>query len=148
MDSAVDDETFVLLFLSVFDAVGKPPTGTLTGNLHFIGSYDQCLAIKAEKASSNQHLSTTNTRYCRATFGLSEGLIASVREYIGDVVSLSTFFLFPNAFNCMLCIWLIDMQYLTEFPPGHPWRSPIPDLGAVSSSVLSEARRFRLVHTW
>ena len=146
MDSAVDDDTFVLLFLSVFDAVGKPPTGTLTGNLHFIGSYDQCLAIKAEKSSS-QHLSTTNTRYCRATFGLSEGLIASVREYIGDVVSLSTFLLFASAFNFMLCICLIDMQYLTEFPSGHPWRSPIPDLGAVSSSVLSEARRFRLVHT-
>ena len=146
MESAVDDDTFVLLFLSVFDAVGKPPTGTLTGNLHFIGSYDQCLAIKAEKASSSQHLSTTNTRYCRATFGLSEGLIASVREYIGDVVSFSTFFLFPNAFNCMLCICLISMQYLTQFPPGHPWRSPIPDLGSVSSSVLSEARRFRLVH--
>ncbi|XP_078335726.1 O-acyltransferase like protein-like isoform X2 [Crassostrea virginica] len=71
--------------VKIFDAVGKPPTGTLTGNLHFIGSYDQCLAIKAEKASSSQHLSTTNTRYCRATFGLSEGLIASIREYIGDV---------------------------------------------------------------
>jgi hypothetical protein len=29
----------------VFDAYGKPPTGILMGNLHFIGSYDECMAL-------------------------------------------------------------------------------------------------------
>lgn len=71
--------------VKMFDATGKPPTGTLTGNLHFVGSYDQCLAIKPEKTATNKHLSATGSRYCRATFDIPANLMTSVKSFIGDV---------------------------------------------------------------
>ncbi|CAC5393623.1 unnamed protein product [Mytilus coruscus] len=65
----------VLLSSFMFDAFGKPPTGTLDGNLHFIGSYDECLGV-------SQMPSTPATRYCRATFKLPEKLINQTMGHI------------------------------------------------------------------
>ncbi|XP_062582716.1 O-acyltransferase like protein-like [Saccostrea cucullata] len=71
--------------VQMFDSAGKPPTGTLTGNLHFIGSYDQCLSITPQSSSDGGQLTTTDTRYCRATFDIPDSLMASVTSLIGDV---------------------------------------------------------------
>ncbi|CAG2214937.1 unnamed protein product [Mytilus edulis] len=61
--------------IKMFDAFGKPPTGTLDGNLHFIGSYDECLGV-------SQMPSSPVTRYCRATFKLPETLINQTMGHI------------------------------------------------------------------
>ncbi|XP_061196927.1 nose resistant to fluoxetine protein 6-like [Saccostrea echinata] len=71
--------------VQMFDSAGKPPTGTLTGNLHFIGSYDQCLSITPQSSSLGGQLTTRNTRYCRATFDIPDSLMASVKSLIGEV---------------------------------------------------------------
>ncbi|XP_056006339.1 nose resistant to fluoxetine protein 6-like isoform X2 [Ostrea edulis] len=70
--------------VEMFDAAGKPPTGTLTGNLHFIGSYDQCLGITPNFTGAGD-LRTTATKYCRATFDIPDNLMASIKALIGDV---------------------------------------------------------------
>ena len=35
-----------MFFISVFDALGKPPSGILNGNTIFMGSYDSCKSIQ------------------------------------------------------------------------------------------------------
>lgn len=97
----------------MFDATGKPPTGTLTGNLHFVGSYDQCLAIKPEKTSTNKHLSATESRYCRATFDISANLLTSVKRFIGDVVRI--IFLYHAQFSVVL-IFFFSFFFVVNFP--------------------------------
>ena len=78
----------------MFDAYGKPPTGTLTGNLHFIGSYDECMALNDVEydrytpdgtgAALPRMTPSPKARYCRATFRLSEDII---NKTVGQVVS-------------------------------------------------------------
>ncbi|KAJ8310945.1 hypothetical protein KUTeg_011505 [Tegillarca granosa] len=74
--------------VQVFDAVGKPPQGIMKGNLHFIGQYDECLAVKGiintdGKSNSTTESSSFGGRYCRATFNLPDSLMKSI---VGDII--------------------------------------------------------------
>ena len=78
----------------MFDAYGKPPTGILMGNLHFIGSYDECMALNevdydrytpdGTATPLPRMTPSPKVRYCSTTFRLSEDLI---NKTMGQVVS-------------------------------------------------------------
>ena len=48
-------------FLPVNDAIGKAPSGTMKGKSFWIGSYDQCLGITANKNGTEMF----RGQYCR-----------------------------------------------------------------------------------
>ena len=47
--------------------MGKPPPGLLAGNLNWLGSYDECLAIDV-----NVNSTVFSGRYCSATATISQ----------------------------------------------------------------------------
>ncbi|KAK3604479.1 hypothetical protein CHS0354_019072 [Potamilus streckersoni] len=71
--------------VNIFDAIGKPTTGIRQGVMHFIGTYDQCMNVKA-KLNVGLPLGPDNntidrqfgTKYCRATFPLPQSIINDV----------------------------------------------------------------------
>lgn len=70
----------------MLDAYGKPLTGTLIGNVHFIGSFDECLSI-------GDISDAPKTRYCRANFRVPETLVTTL---VGNVVCSVQFFIVSN----------------------------------------------------
>lgn len=41
----------IILCFTVLDATGKPPIGLFQGNLNWIGQYDQCYRIQADRSN-------------------------------------------------------------------------------------------------
>ncbi|CAH1800194.1 unnamed protein product [Owenia fusiformis] len=63
--------------VNMFDASGKPESGILKGNIFWIGQYEQCLSVKAERnmtinnATSSEMEHLFNGEYCKVTVGLT-----------------------------------------------------------------------------
>ncbi|KAK3104354.1 hypothetical protein FSP39_000152 [Pinctada imbricata] len=102
--------------VEMFDATGKPPTGTLTGNLHFIGSYDQCLNIKYE-AGGNGPLKSNSGKYCRAMFNIPQYILTTILGYTGPFDTHGV----PLTLSLGLCLPSScqpdDIQYLAQLGP-------------------------------
>ena len=61
------------LFL-VVDAMGKPPSELLNYQLIWLGSYDECIAIRAQVNNTGGQLTNPfKGRYCAAAFPLGPG---------------------------------------------------------------------------
>lgn len=56
---------FIFYFI-VFDAIGKPPTGLLNGNINWLGSYKQCRKIESVSKLDKKPF---HGKYCRTTLG-------------------------------------------------------------------------------
>ena len=54
----------------VVDAIGKPPSGILGGNFKWLGSFDECVDVKAAINKSGEITYPWKGQYCTAHFGL------------------------------------------------------------------------------
>ena len=59
-------------YFVVLDAMGKPPSQLLNYHLHWLGSYEECVAIEATVNVSGQLNHPYKGRYCTATFPFSQ----------------------------------------------------------------------------
>ena len=59
-------------YFVVLDAMGKPPSQLLNYHLHWLGSYEECVAIEATVNVSGQLNHPYKGRYCSATFPFSQ----------------------------------------------------------------------------
>ncbi|OWF37179.1 uncharacterized protein LOC110440531 [Mizuhopecten yessoensis] len=64
--------------MEMLDASGKPTPGLLKGSLHMMGSYDECLAIKADLLTEENTTRSFGGRYCRVAFDLPKSLLVSL----------------------------------------------------------------------
>ena len=58
------------------DAIGKPESGILGGNLKWLGSFDECVDVRAAINQSGKITYPWKGQYCTAHFGL---------KYVGKV---------------------------------------------------------------
>ena len=59
------------LFISVFDAFGKPGPGISGGNLHMAGDYDMCLGVEGQYTEESVNR-TVKGKYCRVAFNRAQ----------------------------------------------------------------------------
>ena len=64
---------FFYYYYKVLDAMGKPPSGVLNGDVKWLGSYDECLAVEASVNISGEMTSPYKGQYCSATFTVGNG---------------------------------------------------------------------------
>ena len=68
------------------DAIGKPPSGILGGNLKWLGSFDECVDVRAAINQSGKITYPWKGQYCTAHFGL---------KYVGKVGMLYNILIEP-----------------------------------------------------
>ena len=69
-----------VVYVSVVDAIGKPPSGLLDGNFKWLGNFDECIAIKAMVNNSGAISFPYEGRYCLSSFKIKQ-LPPVVRTY-------------------------------------------------------------------
>ena len=73
--------TMRIIFISVFDASGKPARGLLKGNTQMHGSFDMCMEISHSfkyAANNTQVTRTIEGGYCGMEIGLPPGVMPPV----------------------------------------------------------------------
>ena len=60
----------ILYLISVVDAIGKPDSGILGGNFRWLGSFDECVDVRAAINKSGAITYPWKGQYCTAHIGL------------------------------------------------------------------------------
>lgn len=63
---------YSLNYIAVLDAMGKPGSGFMGGNLKWLGSYDECFAVEATVNNSGVIISPFTGRYCLTSFSVGK----------------------------------------------------------------------------
>ena len=64
--------------------MGKPPSGVLNGDVKWLGSYDECLAVEASVNISGEMTTPYKGQYCSATFTVGNGRPVGVLLLVTD----------------------------------------------------------------
>ena len=62
--------------------MGKPHSGLMNGHLIWLGSFDECVAIKAVVNNSNELSYPYKGQYCTATFGKEQVCFLQISFYL------------------------------------------------------------------
>ena len=69
------------------DAIGKPASGLLGGNFRWLGSFDECVDVRAAINQSGEITHPWKGQYCTAHFGLK--YVGKVSFYVAIFLELT-----------------------------------------------------------